>query len=331
MDAHPPLEIYHDPLAVPAARRGSVVTFGNFDGVHLGHAGLVGRARELAGERPVLAVTFEPHPVTILAPHRAPQRLTTPVDKFHLLITAGADAVLVLDTAHGLLGTEAEDFVRRVVWEALRPLHIVEGPTFGFGRGRAGNIETLRAAGAQFGFGVEVVEPLRIDLGPPEGIQAVSSSLVRTLLQRGDVERAACCLGRPYAICGPVVSGAGRGRTLGYPTINVEHGQLQLPGEGVYAGRATLGTRRSAAAISIGSRPTFKGAGDAPGSETGGPRIVLEAFLLDGAGDHYGSEARVELIARLRDQQTFASPEMLAGQIGRDVAETRSIVDRAAS
>lgn len=304
--------VYRHPAEVPAALRGGVLTIGNFDGVHVGHARLVGRAVALAAGRPVIAVTFEPPPVRLLAPDRAPQRLCTADERNRRLGDAGANAVLVLHTTPELLALPADDFIRRMIVEPLGPVGFVEGTTFGFGRGRAGNVDTLRALGAALGFTVEVVPPVEVALDPPDGPTAVSSSFIRRLLQRGDLAAAARCLGRAYAIEGPVVTGAGQGRVLGYPTINIDHGELQLPADAVYAGRAHVGGATYRAAISVGVRPTFDGA-----------RRVVEAFLLDCAGNFYSQTARIEFAAYLREQFRFDSSDALAEQIGRDVSAVR--------
>jgi riboflavin kinase/FMN adenylyltransferase len=318
------LEIIRDLASVGPHLRGGVVTIGNFDGVHLGHARLLRRCQERAAGRPVVAMTFEPHPVVLLAPQRAPKRLAPPREKLALLAACGATATVVLETDRTLLGTSAEDFVTTFLVQPLRPVCVVEGPTFGFGAGRRGTVDTLRGLGRRLGFEVEVVAPEEVDLDGGRGRRPVSSSLVRELLASGDVERVARCLGRPYGLTGVVVAGSGVGRTLGFPTINLDAGEQQLPADAVYAGRAA---RRgpgepasSAAAISIGTRPTF-----------GGTARVVEAFLLDDEGRPEGADVRLDFLARLRDQRKFDSPTALAQQIGRDVETVRRIVREAST
>jgi len=300
---------------VPAELRGCVLTIGNFDGVHVGHRRIVALAGELAGGRaPVVALTFEPPPNLLLRPGDVPRRLTLPDEKCRLLLAAGAGWVVTAETTAELLSLTADDFIARVALERFAPRAIVEGPDFFFGRGRAGSVETLRAAGAKAGFEVRLAEPVTIDL-PAEGRQAVSSTLVRRLLLEGRVDAAARCLGRPYAMSGRVVAGRRVGRLLEYPTANLEPGEQLVPADGVYAGWATMGREVHAAAVSIGSKPTFDG---------GGQRAV-EAFLLGGSGDYYGRRLTIAFARRLRDQERFPGAEALKAQIARDVESVRGI------
>jgi riboflavin kinase/FMN adenylyltransferase len=297
------------------ALRGAVLTVGNFDGVHLGHQRILRTARALAhvSSAAVVAMTFEPLPVAILRPDAAPQRLTRWEEKLAQLERAGADAVVRLEADWPLLSLAAEDFVREILVKRIHPSYIVEGPNFGFGRGRAGNVDTLRALASRGGFQVRVVEPYRLEL-PGDGMVAVSSTLVRRLLAAGRVEDAARCLGRPHALVGQVVHGAGQGRKLGYPTINLDAAGQMIPAEGVYGGWAEVAGLRRPAAISIGTRPTL-----------GGGELVVEAYVLDEAGDWYATAARLELAARLRGQVRFGSREALTEQIGRDIEQVRAL------
>jgi len=301
--------------AVPADWLGAAVSIGNFDGVHIGHQLLIERcgahARRLGGV--VVAITFEPHPQAILRPSEAPPLLTPQALKLELLRAAGAAGVIVLPVDAAFLATTADEFIRRVLVERLRVRAIVEGPTFGFGRDRTGGIDTLRAAAASGGFAVELVEPARIAVG--DEWRGVSSRFIRELLAAGDVETAARALGRPYTLLGRVVRGAGVGRQIGFPTINLDCGGQLVPGDGVYAGVATLDGREHAAAVSIGPRATF-----------GGGHRGVEAFLLDVDGSFYDRPARISLLARLRDQRRFDSPDELSDQIARDVMQTREQV-----
>ena len=261
---------------------------------------------------PLVVVTFEPHPVEVLRPHVAPGRLTPWAEKARQLAAAGADAVVRLRADAALLAIEAEAFVETLLVRYLRPSWIVEGPDFGFGRGRRGNVDLLRSLGGRFGFEVRTVGPATATLADGNHVP-VSSTRIREALVRGDVENAATMLGRPYALVGTVRHGAGQGRMLGYPTINLDAGGQLVPGEGVYAGRTEIDGHSYLAAISIGRRPTM-GGDDA---------LAVEAFVLDAEGDWYGRPARVMPVRRLRDQRRFESPAALAEQIGRDVEEVR--------
>lgn len=291
----------------------SVLTVGNFDGVHRAHQQLLAQAGLFAANTggPVVVLTFEPHPLTVVAPDKAPPRLSTPEDKLTYLREAGADIVVVARSEPGLLGMEAERFVEDVIIRRFHPTHIVEGPSFGFGRGRRGTPELLARVAGRFSAQVHIVEPitLQIDQGEP---MLVSSSLIRRLLGEGKVHRAALCLGRPHVVVGVVVEGERRGRTLGFPTANVAVARQLLPGDGVYSGRATVHGACHRAAISIGINPTFKGT-----------QRRVEAHLLDFDGDIYGESIRVEFLRRLRGQETYDSPEALVRQLRLDVDAVR--------
>ena len=299
-----------------------MVSVGNFDGVHRGHRDMLHHAGQIARSQgcPLAVVTFEPHPLTIVAPHRAPERLTPPEEKLRLLDDADVDIALVLESNRALLSLTCDDFVAEVLIPHFHPRHMVEGPTFGFGRGRTGNVETLARLGRAHGFDVLVVEPVKFKPRQQEPIR-VSSSLIRTMVAAGDVRDAAWCLGRRYALFGDVVSGAGRGRGLGYPTANLGVSDQLLPAEGVYAGRATVlagqaseGTRITAA-VSVGHTPTFDGR-----------EVSVEAFLLDFDGDLRGARMCLEFVDFVREQRRFASPAELAAQITRDVEQVRALI-----
>lgn len=307
-----------------AALRGCVVSVGNFDGVHLGHRAIIDAMRGLIAERggtdpagqprPVVAMTFEPHPVEVLRPDAAPKRLTPWSEKVRQLEAAGVDAVVRLTADATLLSLEPETFVADVLVKHLRPACIVEGPDFGFGRARRGDVELLQMLAKRHGYDVRIVNPIETVL-PDGGRARVSSTHIRERVSQGSVEAAALLLGRPYALVGTVVKGAGAGRSLGYPTLNLDVGNQVIPGEGVYAGRAEIDGQRYMAAISIGTRPTL-----------GGGALAIEAFLLDASGDWYGRDVRLEVHARLRDQRRFADVAALAEQIGRDVAAVRQAI-----
>lgn len=312
------MRVYRGVAGIDDALRGAVLTVGNFDGVHRGHQRILRTARALAhvSSSAVVAMTFEPLPLAILRPESAPPRLTPWDEKLTQLQRAGADAVVRLDADWPLLSLSAEDFVREILVKRIHPSYIVEGPNFGFGRGRAGNVETLRALASRGGFQVREVEPYRLEL-TGDGMVAVSSTLLRRVVAAGRVEDASKCLGRPYALVGQVVHGAGEGRKMGYPTINLEVAEQLIPAEGVYAGWADVAGMHRPAAISVGTRPTL-----------GGGALVVEAFVLEETGDWYASTARLEFIARLRDQRKFASREDLTAQITQDIAKVRALTAR---
>jgi riboflavin kinase/FMN adenylyltransferase len=291
----------------------SVLTVGNFDGVHRAHQQLLAQANLFAARTggPVVVLTFEPHPLTVVAPQKAPERLSLPDERLRLLAEAGADITVVAKSERGLLGLEAEKFVEDVLIARFHPTHIVEGPSFGFGRGRKGTPELLARVAAGFGCEVHIVEPVRLQIEEAEAVM-VSSSLIRDLLRDGRVREAALCLGRPYALMGEVVRGDARGGTLGFPTANLHIADQLIPAEGVYAGHARLYHGSHLAAISIGKTPTF-----------GETDLRVEAFLLDFSGDLYGQRLRIEFERFLRPQRRFESAAALIEQLHKDVEAVR--------
>jgi riboflavin kinase/FMN adenylyltransferase len=300
--------------------RPAALTIGNYDGVHLGHRAILRAAQEhaarIAGELVVL--TFEPHPLAVLAPQRAPARLTSAAEKLALLSAAGVARTVVLASEPRLLATEADDFLAAIA-QSIAPVAIVEGASFNFGRARRGTPETLRAWGATHGVAVEIVPTANCDALP--GSPPVSSSAVRAALAAGDVARAAAMLGRPHRVTGIVGRGAGRGAGMGVPTANLEHVPQMLPAEGVYAGVAQLaeGELRPAA-VSLGPQPTFAD-----------PTWRVEAHLLDFTGDLRGQRMGVWLVERLRGQVAFADVVGLRAQMEKDIADVRRVVAVAGS
>jgi len=291
-----------------------VLTVGNFDGVHAGHQEILRRAKDIAqGARaPVAALTFDPHPLVIVAPAKAPLRLMSVDERTERLGESGAEIVVVGKSAPALLGMEAERFITDVLRDRFHPAHIVEGTSFGFGKGRKGTPELLRQVAGTFGCQVHIVEPVSVE-GEDGQTLLVSSSLIRKLLMEGDVANAARCLGRPYAIESIVVLGAGRGRAMGFPTANFHTpaGQVE-PGEGVYAGVTWVGKARYGSAVSIGRAETF-----------GGGKRQVESHLLNFTGDLYDKMIRVEFLSRIRSQRKFASAVELVQQIQWDIEEVR--------
>ena len=301
---------------LPRPLAGSVVSIGNFDGLHRGHQEILRRGRELAHTQKLslVAVTFEPHPLRLVAPERAPAILTPLDEKLRCLEVAGVDLALVLKSDHQLLSMTAGAFIEELIIPTLHPTHMVEGRSFGFGRGRSGNVETLVRIGSELGFEVVIVPPVQFTEDPQP--VRISSSLVRRLIAEGRIGSANRCLGRRYALFGTVRTGRGHGRKLGFPTANLWIEDQLVPGEGAYSGRAILlndANRSWPAAISIGHTPTFGDSG-----------LLIEAHLLDFDQDLAGASVRLELLQRLRDQRRFNGPEELADQIRRDVQQVRA-------
>jgi riboflavin kinase/FMN adenylyltransferase len=308
------VKVLHGLEALESPLTKSVLTVGNFDGMHRAHLQLLAQARLVAGHHggPVVVLTFEPHPLTVVAPTNAPPRLSLPEEKLRCLAEAGVDITVVAKSEPALLGMEAEQFMEEVLVRRFHPTHIVEGPSFGFGRGRKGTADLLQRVAARFQCAVRIVEPFMLQLDGSDMLM-VSSSLIRRLLAEGDVHRAALCLGRPYAVIGEVVKGDSRGSSLGFPTANVAVAEQLVPGDGVYAGQAVVRSETHLAAISVGWNATF-----------GGTERRLEVHLLDFDDNLYGEGIRVQFDRRLREQHRFDSPEALADQLRRDVAAVRT-------
>lgn len=290
--------------------RGGALSIGNFDGVHRGHIRLlerlVAQARQLG--RPAVVFTFDPSPAAVLAPETAPLPLCWPEQKAKLLRHLGVDIVVAYPTNAEFLQLRAEEFFWQIVVGQLDAKVMVEGENFSFGRNRQAHIGHLQSWCARAGIVLEVVPPLQVDG------RTVSSSWIRQLLAQGKVEKAAQLLGRPYRIRGQVVPGAGRGRRLGYPTANLRVDRLLLPAEGIYAGRAWMGSDVWPAAVSLGANPTF-----------GETEQKLEAFLIGFEGDLYDRFLEIEFLARLREVRRFGQVEALVAQMTQDVATTKQI------
>jgi riboflavin kinase / FMN adenylyltransferase len=294
-----------------------VVTIGMFDGVHSGHQHLLGqlvqRARQIGGQP--IVVCFFPHPDVYLHGHSGRYYLTTPERRAELLVEQGVAYVVTLPFDEELRLLPPETFVAGLRRYA-RLRELVVGPDFAIGHQRSGDLEFLRRQGDAYGFQVTVVPPLAIETSPGR----VSSSAIRRCLGSGDVQQAELWLGRPYRVSGPVVMGNQRGRTIGFPTANLDVWDQQvLPSLGVYAGRAVHRGQVYDAVANIGVRPTFNG--DAP---------TVEVHLLEYSGDLYGEVVAFDFHARLRDEQRFTSVDALVAQIMRDVANARQLLSTGA-
>jgi riboflavin kinase/FMN adenylyltransferase len=296
---------------VPERFRGGIVALGNFDGFHLGHQAVVGRAvaRAFHEGRPAIVATFDPHPVRFFKPELSPFRLTSLDQRQRLFASAGADAMLVFEFNAGLAATCAKDFVRLLA-EQIGAAGVVTGDDFTFGAGRGGNAGVLREVGARHGIVAETVPPVLL-----RG-EAVSSSRIREALKAGDPGCATHLLSRPFAIEGEVLHGDKRGRELGYPTANMQLGRYQRPAYGIYAVRVRLDDGSEHAGVaSLGVRPTFDP-----------PTELLETYIFDFNGDLYGRAIEVALHHRLRDEVKFDSLDALVEQMRRDEAEARRLL-----
>jgi riboflavin kinase/FMN adenylyltransferase len=305
--------LFRDVEGGPLCPRGSVVCIGAFDGLHLGHRALVQHAatRARALDLPMVAVGFEPLPREFFATDAPPPRLLLPRAKVEGLRGLGADLVGLLRFDARLAAMSAEAFVREVLLERLSAREVWVGPGFRFGKGRAGDIETLRSVGDASGFSAGEIEPVRLDG------ERVSSTRIRTALQAGDFTSAARLLGRSYAIGNRVVRGRQLGRTLGFPTANLRFDGKTPPLSGIFATWVHgVGARPWPSVSSFGTRPTVNGV-----------EPLLEAHLFDFDGDLYGRRIEVEFVAKLRDEEKFDTLPALVVQMQRDAAQARLVLD----
>ncbi len=302
---------------LPPHVEGTFVTVGTFDGVHRGHQDVLGRLVRGARERDLksVLVTFEPHPLEIVRPESAPRLLTLPDEKKEILAEVGLDYVAVVPFTRQLASYDAEQFVALVLRERFRMRALLIGYDHGFGRNRSGSAEVVQEIGARDGFHVDVVRPVSVGDERP-----VSSTMIRNAIAGGDLAAAARGLGRPYSVSGRVVAGEGRGRTLGFRTLNLEPvaERKLLPPEGVYAVRAQTPHGVFGGMMNLGPRPTF-----------GDMRVGLEAHLFDADGDWYGAHVRIEFVERLRDVMRFADAAALAARLHEDELAARSALTRA--
>lgn len=310
------MEIYHGLHEVPSDAVGSVLTLGNFDGVHRGHQMVLRAVAELAAEKSLrsVAMTFAPHPRTVHRPEEPLAQITTSEVKAKLVAQTGIDALLIQPYDLEFAQQSAEEFVRRYFVEGLRAQIVVVGDDVRFGKGNLGTIDTLRELGVRYGF-----ETVTIDEVGRGG--RYSSSRIREQIAAGDVAEAADQLGRCHAVSGTVVHGDARGRDLGFPTANLGDDALGLiPADGVYAGLATFDgdTETYPAAISVGTNPTFNG-----------DCRRVEAYVLDkefGDFDVYGRHMMLEFVARIRGQVTFTGMDDLIVQMHEDIADVREVL-----
>ncbi len=299
------MQLIRDLAELPNELRGGAITIGNFDGVHRGHAFVVKRLLQRAGEVGGAAVvfTFDPHPVRLLRPNEAPPPLTWTDRKADLLGELGVNAMVAYPTDEALLKLTAREFFDQIVVGRLAAKAIVEGPNFYFGHKRSGTIDVLREFCDESGILLDVVNPVKF------AHQVCSSSNVRELLAAGKILAVNCILTQPYRIRGMVAHGAGRGAKIGFATANVEAIDTLLPAAGVYAGRAWVGQTAWPAAINLGPNPTF-----------GEHALKTEVHLIGFHGSIYGQPLEVDFLARLRDIQRFSDVNALKNQLRTDIA-----------
>ena len=299
-------------LGLPRGENGTVVTVGTFDGVHRGHALVLERTADRARETGLagVALTFDPHPLDVVNPSAAPPLLTLWDEKLETLAQTAIDYVAVVPFTAELSAYSPEEFVQRVLIDGFGMRALLIGHDHGFGRGRAGDVESLRLIGRRLGFPVDVIDAVLGSDGAP-----ISSTAIRRAIAHGDLARASDGLGRRYSFAGRVASGEGRGRLLGFPTLNLELGSRRklLPPHGVYAVYVEGRDGAFGGMMNLGPRPTF-----------GDDRITLEVHLFEASGDWYGKSVRVEFVARLRETMRFSGPDELVAQLRRDAEHARA-------
>ena len=306
------MKLYEGLEAIETPIPRSTVAIGTFDGVHVGHQAIIRRAIEDARVygRPALVFTFDRHPAELLAPERAPELITTPAQRRRLIAELGVDGLVIAHFDKAFSEQSPDAFVRDILKGRLGAEAIVVGTTFNFGKDRAGNMAYLQSVQDDYSFTLHALEPVLVDGAP------ASSSRVRELLHSGSIVQAERVLGHPFWLAGKVVEGQKLGKTLGYPTANMERTVRQVvPADGIYAACATLDDgRRFGGACSIGNRPTIANAGRA-----------IETYLFDFNENIYGRDMELRFQERLRPEAKFDSLEALKTQIEYDVAQARAI------
>ena len=291
----------------------SVVTLGNFDGLHLGHQELVRmvirRAREISGQS--MVVTFRPHPLKVLAPEKCPPLISIYEEKIRVFEKLGIDVLVKIPFSLHFAEMSPREFVKGVLCDTLGAKDIFVGFNYRFGKGREGTTQTLKQMGKEFGFNVHEVEQISLNG------EVISSTKIRQLLNAGEVEHAARLLGRPYAITGIVIKGDSRGKTLGFPTANIAPKHIIIPSNGVYTVRILVRDNYYNGIANIGIRPTFN-------KEV----QTLEVHIFDFNEDIYGEEATITFFHRIRDERRFPDSAVLVRQIQKDIAEARSLLSQ---
>jgi riboflavin kinase/FMN adenylyltransferase len=305
------MKLVRDFQELTAPLHNAVLTIGNFDGVHLGHREIFQRvirtARQCDGTSVVL--TFVPHPLKLLAPERAPKLLNTDAEKARLIEASGVDVLICAPFTKALAAMSAGDFVETILVKTIGVKHVIVGYDYTFGQGRGGNVDLLRRKGEQFGFVVEVLDPIA------EHNVVYSSSLVRKMICAGDVAGVVRYLGRQFTLEGVVCHGAQRGKQLGFPTANLVTEKEIIPIPGVYAVKVKWGEQLFDGVLNIGWNPTF-----------GNQEVTVEVHLLDFDGDLYGESLRIYFFERLRNEKRFSSVEELIRAIQADIVSARQIL-----
>lgn len=304
------MRVFHHPNEYTDLDRGAVVALGNFDGFHRGHQVVIGEAGRIAREMGLnlTVVVTEPHPVSFFAPNKPPFRLTPFRERIELLESFGVDQLLVLKFDKSLASMPAQDFVRDILVSAIGAKHVCVGYDYRFGQGRGGGTDVLGWMGEMEGFGLSVIKPVTFGVEGYAG-DVYSSTLVRKAISEGEVRKAAALLGHWWTLSGKVTEGDKRGRTIGFPTANIEPGESIMPALGVYAVRMRIEEEDHYydGVANIGKRPTFDKRD-----------VITEVHLFDFAGDLYGKDVRIQLVCHIRPEQKFDGIEALKEQIKDD-------------
>ena len=287
------------------------VTIGSYDGLHLGHQAIIKRAIERArgGNSEAVVLTFDPHPVKVLHPQLQIPLITPYRKKMMLLERFGVDVTINLPFTRDLSKMSAEEFIQEIVQRRIAPRWVVVGFNFSFGRDGGGTAEELKKMGERLGFEVEIIPPYTV------AGEVVSSTRIRELIVSGEIIKANRMLGMNFFILGKVIHGHARGKGLGFPTANLEITEQLYPKDGVYAASVTVNGKKYHAVVNIGTNPTF-----------GDEAFAVEAFLFDCEDDLYGKELHVTFVDRLRDEETFPSPDILVHQIEKDIQKAKEIL-----
>ena len=307
--------------------RGCVLTIGNFDGVHLGHQQILTAAGKIANKRQVqlIAMTFDPHPLAILHPEKAPGILTPLELKKHLLAELKVDCLFIQKSTPDLLALSPQDYVGKFIVKGIQPGIVVEGESFNFGAGRAGDFRLLQKLGAEKGFEVSVIKAKEVTLSAGQIVQ-VCSTVIRNLLSTGKIADAAIALGRAYRLIGRIVPGQGKGRRLGFPTVNMERTGQLVPAEGVYAGFVEIGDSTEYVCAAKEKIPSVFSIGRAETLARNYP-ILIEAHILTGdVGDLHGKWLATDFIKHIRPQRKFNTLKELAKQIANDCKEAQQVL-----
>ncbi len=310
------------------SRMSCVLTIGNFDGVHLGHQEILTAARQIADKRQtqLVAMTFEPHPLAILYPEKAPGILTPLELKKHLLDELKVDCLFIKKTSSDLLALSPQDYVEQFIVKGIQPGIVVEGESFNFGSGRKGNIHLIEKLGAEKGFEVSVIDFKEVKLSTGQ-IVKISSTIIREQLSTGNVADAAIALGRPYRLLGQIVPGHGKGKQLGFPTLNLQPLNQLIPAEGVYAGFVEIGEKEEQIYASKEKTPAAFSIGRAQTLASNYPTLIEAHILTGDVGDLYGKWLAMDFIERIRSQQKFDSEKALSVQIAKDCQYAKEILD----